>query len=105
MSAAILRPRAVFGPGNPLPVQQTKFYEDYVMHDEADPYVPGTNIQRLRPVRLGARAVGFFSDEVFALNEALRQLRDTTPGWKPPPPKPRTAAAHHTKRRAKRKAA
>jgi hypothetical protein len=76
---SILRPKAVHRPGNLISVGATKFYADYVLHDESDPFVPGTAIPRLRSVPLGARAIGFFDDEVAALQEALRQLRDATP--------------------------
>jgi hypothetical protein len=98
--ANILRPKQVYGPGNPIPVGPTKFYEDFVLHDEADPFVPGTNVRRARSVPLGERARGFFDDEILALVEALRQLRDATPLKMLPPPKRADG-----KRRTKRKAA
>jgi hypothetical protein len=74
---SILRPKDVYGRGNPLPVGHSKFYCDYVLHDESDPYVPGTTIPRVRSVPLGERAVGFFSDEIAALLDALGKLRGT----------------------------
>jgi hypothetical protein len=54
----------------------TKFNEDFVLHDENDPYVPGTKVRRLRRVPLGERAFGFFEDETYALVEGLRTHRD-----------------------------
>jgi hypothetical protein len=54
------------------------FDENYVDRG-GNPLVPNTDIPRLRPVQLGARAIGFFSDEIDNLIEALRRLRDTTP--------------------------
>ena len=56
--ANILRPPAA---RQKVSVKRTKFHEDYVLHDENDPYVPGTEgqVRRVRPVPLGERAVGF----------------------------------------------
>jgi hypothetical protein len=61
-----------------LGVKRTQFQEDYVLHDDADPYVPHSDetVLRVKPVPLGVRAIGFFSDEIDALIEALRRLRD-----------------------------
>jgi len=60
-----------------LGVGPTHFHEQFVFHDEADPFVPDTEIPRLRKIPLGCRAYGFASDEVDALIAALRKLRDT----------------------------
>jgi hypothetical protein len=50
-----------------LGVGRTKFFEDYVRHpdrpDESE-YLPGTVVARLRPIALGAKAIGFLDDEV-----------------------------------------
>ena len=62
-----------------LAVGLTKFNSEFVDHGDGKDAVPGTDIPRLRPVRLGAKAIGFFSDETDALIEALRRRRDTTP--------------------------
>jgi hypothetical protein len=71
----ILRPKDVYGRGNkPIPVGRTKFFTDYVEHDENDKCVPGTEIPRLKPVPLGERAIGFFSDKIEELQEALSKL-------------------------------
>jgi hypothetical protein len=59
-----------------LGIGQSKFYDEFVQRDPAKPYIPGTTIKRLRPMKLGERANGFPEDEVVALIEALRQLRD-----------------------------
>jgi predicted DNA-binding transcriptional regulator AlpA len=67
-----------------LGVGKTTFDENYV-DKGGESYVPGTNIPRLRPVPLGARAIGFFSDEIDSLIEALRRFRDTTPSAAPKP--------------------
>jgi hypothetical protein len=76
---SILRPADIFGSGNPLPVGHTKFWEDFVYKPGDSEFVPGTNIKRLKLVRLGERAVGAFADEVYQLVEALRTWRDTHP--------------------------
>ncbi len=41
-------------------------------------FVPGTNIPRLRAVRLGPGSVGYLADEIDGLIEALRRRRDET---------------------------
>jgi hypothetical protein len=61
-----------------LGVGRTSFHERFVDHGDGNDLVPGTDIKRLRPVPLGAKAIGFLSDEVDALIEALRRLRDAT---------------------------
>jgi hypothetical protein len=57
---------------------KTKFREQYVLRDPSDPYVPDTTtrIKRLRPIKLGARNVGFLSTELEALIDALAAQRD-----------------------------
>jgi hypothetical protein len=75
MSKQIPRPEAARAR---VGVGKTKFNEDYLLRDPADPWVPGTNntVPRLRPVPLGERAIGFFDDETDGTLEALRCLRD-----------------------------
>ncbi len=74
-----MRPADVYGRGKPLPIGHTKFYEDVVYHEGGDPYIPGTNIPRLRLAKIGPRASIAFEDEVYALVEALRAMRDDEP--------------------------
>jgi predicted DNA-binding transcriptional regulator AlpA len=62
-----------------LGCKRTSFRERYVLHDPADPNVPGTDIPRLRPVRLGPRNHGFVDGEVDSLVDAIAALRDATP--------------------------
>jgi hypothetical protein len=98
--SAILRPKPAAAK---LGVGVTKFDEDYVDqggNDPDDPFVPGTGnkVKRLRPVPLGKRAVGFFSDEVDKLIEALRKLRDATPRA---PREPAVPAEFHPSRHRK----
>ena len=53
----------------------TKFYSDYVLRDAKNPYVPGTRIERLKPIPLGPRNVGFLDSELDALIDGLAELR------------------------------
>jgi hypothetical protein len=49
----------------------TKFTSDYEYRNEAEPFVPGTEIPRLRPIRLGPRYRGYLEHELDGLIEAL----------------------------------
>jgi hypothetical protein len=76
--AKLIRVKEIFGRGKPIPVGQTKFLEDYV-HNPRGPeeqFIPGTNVPRLKLVKIGPRAVAAFDDEIDALIEALRAERD-----------------------------
>jgi hypothetical protein len=86
--AKLLRVKAIFGPGNPIPVGKSKFFEDYV-HDENGPddqFIPGTSVRKLRLARIGPRTVAGFDDEVAELVEALRRERDRGPKQAPAAP-------------------
>lgn len=76
--AILKRVQAVYGPGNPIPVGKTAFWENFVHDEDGDPeqFVPNTTVPRLRLVRIGLRAVAVFDDEVEALVEGLRAWRD-----------------------------
>ena len=69
----------------------THFNQNFVLRDPDDPFVPGvvgtdgTPIPRLKPVPLGKRAIGFFSDEIDALQDALRYAQRITPLVSPRP--------------------
>ena len=95
--ANILRPPAA---RQKISVKRTKFHEDYVLHDENDPYVPGTEgqVRRVRPVALGERAVGFFEDEIDVLLGQLRTWRDANATPQPVNKQPRKAKQRDTKR-------
>jgi hypothetical protein len=77
-------------PWQRIGVGRTKFDEDFVLNNEDDLFVPKTNnqVMRVRPVPLGERARGFFSDELDTLIEGLRQVRDAAPFVKPQPAVP-----------------
>ena len=91
--ANILRPPAA---RQKISVKRTKFHEDYVLHDENDPYVPGTEgqVRRVRPVALGERAVGFFEDEIDVLLGQLRTWRDAKHATQQPVNKQPREAKH-----------
>jgi predicted DNA-binding transcriptional regulator AlpA len=98
MSNSILRLKATyarFGLG------RTDFDEKIRHHRDDDPYVPGTDdtVRRLRAVPLGERSIGFFSDEIDTVIEALRRWRDRQPALPPARP-PRRAPARHAAARA-----
>jgi hypothetical protein len=62
-----------------LGIGLSKFRDEFVDWDNGDAAIPGTDIRRLRPVRLGAKSIGFLSDEIDALIESLRRHRDSAP--------------------------
>jgi hypothetical protein len=76
MSTRMMRLPQVYGRGNPIPVGKTKFFEDIVLRDDGDPYIPGTKVRRLRLANMGERMRVAFEDEVHALAEAIRKERD-----------------------------
>jgi hypothetical protein len=59
-------------------VSVTTFTEKFVDRGGGDPFVPGTDgkVKRVRPVAMGERWVGFFSDEIDQMIEEIRALRD-----------------------------
>jgi hypothetical protein len=69
----VLRPRVACAR---LGVGKSNFHENFVLQKGGPAHLPGTNIPRLRPIVLGPRARGFIDDEVDALIEALRRLRN-----------------------------
>jgi hypothetical protein len=98
MSNLILRPKDA---RVRLGVAKTHFDENFVHRDSADASVPGAGgtVPRLRPVPLGIRAIGFFSDEIDTVIEALRRWRDQQPAAPRPrgqlvrrPPSPQSRA-------------
>jgi predicted DNA-binding transcriptional regulator AlpA len=73
MAKIILRLKQVL---NRLACGKTKFDDEYRYHGDDDPYVPGTQIPRVRAIPLGPRNIGFLEHEIDALIEALAELRD-----------------------------
>jgi hypothetical protein len=72
----MLRVGAIYGRGKPIPVGKKKFYQDIVLKDENDPFIPGTKIRRLRLASLGERVRVGFEHEIEAIAEALLVERD-----------------------------
>jgi hypothetical protein len=73
--------------------------KNFVLKDEADPYVPNTTIPRLKRVYLGPQTPVFYSEDVDALVTALAALGKAAPL---PPLKPGGAVPpelHSTKHR------
>jgi predicted DNA-binding transcriptional regulator AlpA len=60
-----------------LGVGHSKFFEDFLLRDPADPFVPGTEIPRLKPIHLGPRNVGFLEHEVDELIGKLAAVGGT----------------------------
>jgi hypothetical protein len=52
-----------------LPVAKSAFYENFVWHGDEDPYVPGTDVPRLKLLHLASNATAAFDDEIDALVE------------------------------------
>jgi hypothetical protein len=77
-------------------ISRTLFDQNYVLKDEADPFIPNSTIPRARPIALSERARGFGSDEIDRIIKAMFELRDTMPFV---PPKPVVAAEHHPSKR------
>jgi hypothetical protein len=67
----------------------TTLEEKYVDRG-GDPFVPGTGdaVRRIRPVAIGERLTGFFSDEVDRLIEEIRAWRDSAAHTLPKRPVP-----------------
>jgi len=67
--------------------RRTKFRTDYRFNNAADPFVPGTEIPRVRPVPLGPRNIGYLDAEIDELIDAdkpmdkklIDRLRDLLP--------------------------
>jgi hypothetical protein len=59
-----------------LACRRTKYREHYRFNDPTKPFVPGTQIARLKPIPLGPRNIGFLESEIDALIDALAALRD-----------------------------
>jgi hypothetical protein len=72
----ILRPKATW---KKLACGKTKFETDYRFHSDDDPFVPGTEIPRLKALPLGERNIGFLEHEADALIDGLAELRDVEP--------------------------
>ena len=66
-----MRPRQIYGAGNPLPVGRSLFYEKYVQRPGEDENVPGTKVKKLRLDHIGGRLAIAPEDRVFDFVAAL----------------------------------
>jgi hypothetical protein len=71
----LIRLRDAYGRGGVVPVGRTKFFDDFVLNSEADPFVPNSEIPRLKLIPLGERAMALDLDEVNSFVDQLKQLR------------------------------
>jgi hypothetical protein len=69
----LLRPKQTWAK---LGVGKTSFDQHYRFHIPDDPFVPGTEIPRLKHVPLGERNIAYLEHEADALIDALAELRD-----------------------------
>jgi hypothetical protein len=86
MALSLSRANKLYGRNGRLGVGKTKFHEDFI-DNGGDPYIPGTRVRRLKPVRIGLRAMAFVDDEIDQLVEGLRAERDKArpkPGGRTP---------------------
>jgi hypothetical protein len=67
----LMRPRQIYGAGNPLPVGRSLFYEKYVQRPGEDENVPGTKVKKLRLDHIGGRLAIAPEDRVFDFVAAL----------------------------------
>jgi hypothetical protein len=76
--ANILRGRSAW---QKVGVGRTYFFENFVLKNDSDPFVPNTDgkVRRARPIPLGERNIGFIDDELDALIEALREFYNSRP--------------------------
>jgi hypothetical protein len=65
----------VFRPGL-FGVAKSAFYDNFVLKDEADPYIPGTDVPRLKLLHIAKNATAAFNDEIERVQEGLRRFRD-----------------------------
>ena len=59
-----------------LAIGRSCFYANFVLRDENDPFIPGTDVPRLKLLPLSANATAAFDDEIDAVIEGLRCWRD-----------------------------
>jgi hypothetical protein len=67
----------VFRPGL-FGVAKSAFYCNYVLKDESDPFIPGTDVPRLKLLHLAETSSAAFNDEIERVQEGLRRWRDKT---------------------------
>jgi hypothetical protein len=55
-------------------ISKSKFYNEFVLTDPADPNIPGTDIPRLRLVYLGGKSVAVDDDDASRVVQALQDF-------------------------------
>jgi hypothetical protein len=65
----------VFRPGL-FGVAKSAFYENFVLKDESDPFIPGTDVPRFKLLHLAENASAVFNDDIERVQEGLRRWRD-----------------------------
>ena len=73
---------------------KTKFDEDYRFHSADDPFVPNTEIPRLKPIALGERNIAFLESELDDLIDALARRRSAEPSQPASKPPEQARSAH-----------
>ena len=58
-------------------ISRAKVHRDFVLTDPANPFIPGTDIPRLRLVHLGGKSVGVSEDEINRVVAALQTWHAT----------------------------
>jgi hypothetical protein len=59
-----------------LGISRSTFHDNFVLHSAADPFIPGTDVPRLKLLHLAPNAAAAFNDDIDALEEGLRRWRD-----------------------------
>jgi hypothetical protein len=59
-----------------LGISRSTFFDNFVLKNEDDPYIPNTDVPRLRLLPLAVNASAAFDDEIDAVVEGLRRWRD-----------------------------
>jgi hypothetical protein len=54
-------------------IGRARGYRDYLLTDPTDPFIPGTDVPRLRLIHLGGKSVGVSDDEI---NRVVAGLQD-----------------------------
>jgi len=75
------RPATPEQPGRPeragrLGISRSTFHDNFVLHSAADPFIPGTDVPRLKLLHLAPNAAAAFNNDIDALEEGLRRWRD-----------------------------
>jgi hypothetical protein len=59
-----------------LDIGKSSFYENIVLKNPDDPFIPGTPVRRLPVIPLGPKAVGAAEEQVERVSEELRRWRE-----------------------------